>query len=105
LLVASTALWTAGEMAYAPAAPTAATMMSSSRTHGTYQGTLYAARTAGQTLGPALGVLAYSAGASVAWWGCGVIGIVTAGLFLITVRPAPAAEPTVAVSPATGALE
>lgn len=105
LLVASTALWTAGEMAYAPAAPTAATMMSSSRTHGTYQGVLYAARTAGQTLGPALGVLAYSAGGSVVWCGCGVIGIVTAGLFLTTVRPAPAAERTVTAPAAEGARD
>lgn len=87
VLVASTAVWTAGEIAYAPAPPTVAMMMSSSRTHGAYQGMLSTARTAGQALGPALGILEYSAGASVPWWGCGVLGAVTAGLFLIAVRP------------------
>jgi MFS family permease len=93
LLVASTALWTVGELAYAPAAPTVATTMSSSRTHGAYQGVLYAARTAGQTLGPALGVLAYSAGASVPWWGCGVLGGAAAVLLVVTVRPDHAGGP------------
>jgi MFS family permease len=102
-LVASTALWTAGELVYAPAAPTVATMMSSSRTHGAYQGTLYSARTAGQALGPAFGVLAYSAGASAAWWGCGALGVVAACLFLITVRPRDAGGPDGDRAPATAA--
>jgi MFS family permease len=93
MLVASVALWTAGELAYAPAAPTVAMMMSSSGTRGAYQGMLYAARTAGQTLGPALGVLAYSVGASVPWLGCGALGSAAAGLLAVAVRPDRPSEP------------
>lgn len=92
-LAASTAVWTAGEIVYAPAPPAVATMLSSPRSLGAYQGLLHAARTAGQTLGPAFGVLAYSAGASLPWWGCGVLGGGAAALFLVAARPDRAAGP------------
>ena len=87
LLIASVALWTAGEIVYAPAAPTAAMLMSKSRTHGSYQGALDVARSAGQAFGPSLGVFAYSASASAPWWGSGVLGVAAACLFLAAARP------------------
>jgi MFS family permease len=86
LLIGSMALWTAGELVYAPAAPTVAAQMSTSRNHGSYQGALDVARSAGQAFGPSLGVFAFSAGASVPWWGCGAAGLVATCLFLTAVR-------------------
>jgi predicted MFS family arabinose efflux permease len=87
LLVASITLWTAGEIVYAPAAPTVAAQMSKSRTHGSYQGALDVARSFGQAFGPSLGVLAYSAGSSLPWLGSAVLGVAAACLFLAAVRP------------------
>jgi predicted MFS family arabinose efflux permease len=86
LLIASVALWTAGEIVYAPTAPTVAVQMSTSRSHGSYQGALDVARSAGQAFGPSLGIFAYSAGTSVPWWGCGAAGLVATCLFFTAVR-------------------
>jgi len=86
LLIASVALWTAGEIVYAPAAPTVAAQMSTSRSHGSYQGALDVARSAGQAFGPSLGVFAYSAGTSVPWWGCGAVGLAATCLFFAALR-------------------
>jgi MFS family permease len=87
LLAASVALWTAGELVYAPAPPTVATLMSNPRTHGSYQGALDVARSTGQAFGPSLGVFAYSAGTSIPWLASGVLGAAAACLFLAAVRP------------------
>ncbi len=87
LLAVSMALWTAGEIVYAPTAPTVAAQMSNARSHGSYQGALDVARTAGRAVGPSLGVFAYSAGTSVPWWGCGAAGLAATCLFVTAVRP------------------
>jgi MFS family permease len=87
LLAVSVALWTAGEIVYAPTAPTVAAQMSNARSHGSYQGALDVARTAGRAFGPSLGVFAYSAGTSVPWWGCGAAGLAATCLFVTAVRP------------------
>jgi len=86
LLAVSVALWTAGEILYAPSAPTVAAQMSNARSHGSYQGALDVARSAGQAFGPSLGVFAYSAGASVPWWGCVAFGMAAGCLFVAAVR-------------------
>jgi MFS family permease len=87
LLITEMAFWTAGEMVYAPAAPTVAAQMSSSRTQGKYQGALDVARSTGQGLGPSLGIFAYAASPSVAWWGAGVLGLAGACMIFVAVRP------------------
>jgi MFS family permease len=87
LVITEVAFWTLGEMVFAPAAPTAAAQMSSSRSQGRFQGALDVARSTGQALGAPLGIFAYSAGASLPWWGSGVLGFVGAGMFLTVVRP------------------
>jgi predicted MFS family arabinose efflux permease len=87
LLCLEIAFWTLGEMVFAPAAPTAAAHMSSSRGQGRFQGALDVARSSGQALGAPLGVFAYSAGPSVPWWGSGVIGVIAAAMFLIALQP------------------
>ncbi len=87
LLIGNVALWTAGETVYAPAAPSAAVMMSRPGAQGRYQGALDVARSAGQALGPPLGVLAFAAGGSLVWWACGVLGAVAACVFWVSMRP------------------
>jgi MFS family permease len=87
LLIGNVALWTAGEIVYAPAAPSAAVMMSRPGLRGTYQGALDVARSAGQALGPPLGVLAFAAGGSLVWWATGALGAVAACVFWVAMRP------------------
>jgi MFS family permease len=87
LLITEIAFWTLGEMVFAPAAPTAAAQMSSSRGQGRFQGALDVARSSGQALGAPLGIFAYSAGPFVPWWGTGVLGVVAAAMFLLALRP------------------
>jgi MFS family permease len=88
LIVINFALWTAGEMLFSPVTSTVAMMMSASRTHGTYQGALSIARSAGQVIGPSAGVLAFSVSPSLPWLCCGVLGIAAASLFFIFLRSA-----------------
>jgi MFS family permease len=86
LLIINFALWTAGEMLFSPVTSTVAMMMSTTRTHGTYQGALSIARSAGQVIGPSAGVLAFSVAPSLPWLCCGVLGILAASLFFIFLR-------------------
>jgi MFS family permease len=86
LLIINFALWTAGEMLFSPVTSTVAMTMSTTRTHGTYQGALSIARSAGQVIGPSAGVLAFSVAPSLPWLGCGVLGIIAASLFFIFLR-------------------
>jgi len=93
-LVINVALWSAGEIVYYPVTPAVAMMMSADRTHGAYQGALDVARSAGQAIGPSIGVFAYSVRPWLPWWGCGVLSITAAGLFLVPLRPV-AREPAI----------
>ncbi len=94
LLIINVALWTTGEMLYNPVTSAVAMMMSTTQTHGAYQGALNLARTTGQVVGPSLGVFAYSASRSLPWWGCAVLGIAAAGLFFTALRnPVPRTAP------------
>lgn len=86
LLILNVGLWSAGEIVYYPVTPAVAMMMSDTRTHGAYQGALDVARSTGQAAGPSLGVFAYSVRPWLPWWGCGVLGLAAAGLFLILLR-------------------
>jgi MFS family permease len=81
VLIVSVACWTLGEMTFNPITPAVAAMMSSPGTQGSYQGALSLARTAGQVIGPAVGVIAFSVSPSLCWAGCGVLGLASAGLF------------------------
>jgi MFS family permease len=97
LLVSNVALWTMGEMLFNPVTSAVAMASSTTRTHGSYQGALNLARTTGQVVGPSLGVFAYSAAPSLPWWGCGVLGLIAAALFLAFVRtPVPRTAPELA---------
>ena len=81
-IIASVCLWTAGELLMAPTAPAVAMNMAPAGAHGRYQGALLVARTTGQTLGPTAGVLAYSFGPALPWWGCGVAGLLAIAIFV-----------------------
>jgi MFS family permease len=87
LLIVNFALWTAGEMLFNPVTSTVAMMMSGPRTHGTYQGALSIARSAGQVIGPSAGVFAFSLAPWSPWAACGVLGIAAAALFFGFLRP------------------
>jgi MFS family permease len=87
LLVVNFALWTAGEMLFNPVTSTVAMMMSGPRTHGTYQGALSIARSAGQVIGPSAGVFAFSLAPWTPWAACGALGIAAASLFAGFLRP------------------
>lgn len=88
-LIANFAMWTMGDMILCPLAMEVATTMSTDRTHGTYQSAYTVARTAGMATGPPIGVFLYSAGASLVWWGTGLLGVITAGMFFISLRHLP----------------
>jgi MFS family permease len=97
LLVSNVALWTLGEMLFNPVTSAVAMASSTTQTHGVYQGALNLARTTGQVIGPSLGVFAYSAAPSLPWWGCGVLGVAAAALFVTFSRaPAPRTAPELA---------
>jgi predicted MFS family arabinose efflux permease len=89
VLVSGVAVWTLGEMLLSPVAPAAATAMSSPHSHGSYQAALAVAQTTGQTVGPALGVLAYSIDPALPWWGCGVVGVVAGGALVASLKTRP----------------
>jgi MFS family permease len=86
VLVTGVAVWTLGEMLLSPVAPAAATKLSSPGSHGAYQATLAVAQTVGQTIGPALGVFAYSIAPELPWWGCGVAGLVAVGAIVASLK-------------------
>jgi predicted MFS family arabinose efflux permease len=86
ILLTGVAVWTSGEMLLSPVAPAAAVMMSSPRSHSSYQAALAVAQTAGQTIGPALGVLAYSINPELPWWGCGVAGLFAVGAIMASLK-------------------
>jgi predicted MFS family arabinose efflux permease len=93
VLVTGVAVWTLGEMLLSPVAPAAATVMSSPQSHSSYQAALAVAQTTGQTVGPALGVLAYSIDPELPWWGCGVVGAVAAGAVVASLKTRSSKEP------------
>jgi MFS family permease len=103
LLIVNFALWTAGEMLFNPVTSTVAMMMSGPRTHGTYQGALSIARSAGQVIGPSAGVFAFSLAPWTPWAACGVLGIAAASLFFGFLRSA--GTPPHQESPAAGEEE
>lgn len=88
-LIANFAMWTMGDMILCPLAMEVATLMSTDRTHGTYQSAYTVARTAGMASGPSIGVFLYSAGASLVWWGTGLLGAAAAGMFFVSLRHLP----------------
>jgi MFS family permease len=82
LLIASTALWTLGEMIFNPVTPAVAMAMSTDENHAIYQGALSMSRTAGQVIGPSLGVFAFSVRPWLPWAGCAVLGAMVVVLFV-----------------------
>jgi MFS family permease len=81
LLIVSVFLWTVGEITFNPITPAVAMMMSGPGTHGSYQGALSLSRTAGQVMGPAVGVFVFSVSPSLCWLGCGMLGLASVCLF------------------------
>lgn len=89
LLIGNVALWTAGDIIFCPICMAVATMMSTPRTLGTYQGAHSVARSAGLAAGPSIGVFAYSINRSLPWLAVGALGIVIAVMYLAALRRLP----------------
>lgn len=110
-LIANFAMWTIGDMILCPLAMVVATMMSTPRTLGTYQSAYTVATTAGLACGAPIGVFLYSAGASLVWWGAGLLGVIAAGMFFVSLRHLPRPDSAVGstakgcCSPATTAQQ
>lgn len=103
-LVANFAMWTLGDIILCPLGMVVATMMSTSRTLGAYQGAYSVAFTAGVASGPSIGVFVYSAGASFVWWGAGLLGVMAAAMFFVSLRHLPRPD-RAAESPAKGCCQ
>jgi MFS family permease len=99
---ATVAVWTIGEVIGAAVGPTVVAALSPAHMRGRYQGVFGFAFAAAAMVGPVLGGFVYdSFGSSVLWFGCGVLGVITAiGHLLIAparrARLAELAEPAVA---------
>lgn len=89
LLIGNVAMWTAGDIIFCPICLAVASMMSTARTHGSYQGAHSVARAIGLAAGPPVGVFAYSVSPSLPWLGAGALGIVTAVLYFASLRKLP----------------
>ena len=88
-LIANFAMWTIGDIILCPLGMLVASMMSAPRTQGAYQSAYSVAFTAGVASGPSIGVFLYSAGASFVWWGAGLLGVMAAGMFFVSLRHLP----------------
>lgn len=89
LLICNFAMWTVGDIIFCPICMAVATMMSTPRTLGSYQGAYSVARSTGLAIGPSAGVFAYSVAPSLAWIGAGALGIVVAVLYFASLRRLP----------------
>jgi MFS family permease len=89
LLIANVTMWTVGDIIFCPICMAVASMMSTPRTLGSYQGAHSVARSAGLAIGPSAGVFAYSIDPSLPWIGSGALGIITAVLYFAALRRLP----------------
>lgn len=89
LIAVNVALWTVGDIIFCPVCMAVASLMSTPRTQGSYQGAHSVARSVGLAVGPSAGVFAFSVNPSLPWLGCGVLGIITVGLYYAGLRRVP----------------
>jgi predicted MFS family arabinose efflux permease len=89
LIAVNVALWTVGDIIFCPVCMAVASLMSTPRTQGSYQGAHSVARSVGLAIGPSAGVFAFSVNPALPWLGCGVLGIVTVGLYYAGLRRVP----------------
>ena len=92
-LAAMVLVWTLGEIIASPVSSAFVADRSPEHTRGRYQASLGVMFALGAVVGPTLGTLTYAYNPDVLWIGCGVAGVLSAGLALAAGRhPAPARE-------------
>ena len=90
-LAAMVLVWTLGEIIASPVSSAFVADRSPEHTRGRYQASLGVMFALGAVVGPTLGTLTYELSPDVLWIGCGVAGVLAAGLALAAGRhPAPA---------------
>jgi MFS family permease len=89
-LAAMVLVWTLGEIIASPVSSAFVADRSPEHTRGRYQASLGVMFALGAVVGPTLGTLTYELSPDVLWIGCGVAGVLAAGLALAAGRhPAP----------------
>jgi MFS family permease len=84
LYAVAVAVWTVGEIVYAPASSAVVADLAPDDARGRYQGVFAFGTAAATCVAPVLGgVILDHGGASVLWEGCAVLGAVTAAAFLL----------------------
>ena len=77
--LASIAVWTFGEILMAPVTPTVVAALAPASLRGTYQGAFQFSWGGATLIGPVLGAVVLGRlGAPVLWWGCVVVGVLSA---------------------------
>ena len=90
-LAAMVLVWTLGEIIASPVSSAFVADRSPEHTRGRYQASLGVMFALGAVVGPTLGTVTYELSPDVLWIGCGVAGVLAAGLALAAGRhPAPA---------------
>ena len=90
-MVAMVFVWTLGEIVASPPASAFVADRSPAHTRGRYQAALGMMFALGGVIGPIVGTVVYARSPNALWIGCGVAGLISAGLALAAGRhPAPA---------------
>lgn len=85
-LAATVVIWTTAEMLYSPMAGAYMTRLAPERFRGRYMGLYVLFWSAGMLLGPTVGTLLFERNPAVLWWGCLVLGVVSASLLMVRPR-------------------
>jgi MFS family permease len=92
-LAAMVLVWTLGEIISSPVSSALVADRSPEHARGRYQASLGVMFAMGAVVGPTIGSAAYELSPDVLWIGCGVAGVLSAGLALVAGRhPAPVRE-------------
>ena len=83
-LAGTVVIWTLGEMVYAPVTGAYVTSLAPERYRGRYSGMWMLMWSLGMLLGPYFGTLIFQRNAALLWGTCAVVGLIGAGLSLVT---------------------
>ena len=108
-VLAAVGVWSFGEMLLTPVASSAVAALSPPDRIGRYQALLSTTQGLGFSLGPAIGILAFSRGEQLPWLGCALVGVAAVALIELARRRAAAgpepSEGQVSRRPPAGSVE
>lgn len=85
-LAATVVIWTMGEMVSSPVTGAYVSHLAPEHLRGRYHGLWVLMWSIGMVVGPTVGTLVFERNPTALWAGCGVIGVVSAGLVMMTAR-------------------